>query len=164
MNSTGNLGKLGISPAPPPPPERIFPARRGAHIACSAVGESRNDPEPRPDIGTTKTGCRHFFLTRVPTCHRKQLILVIRNRPLGAGFGLAVRSLPCQNSRSVVSRVILITAICRAWIRPGSPVSASSSSSARCTRRPYARPPAPSTTTGYRRRRSECSPSFACTL
>ena len=45
-------------------------------------------------------------------------LLVIRNRPLDADSGLpvvVVWSAQCRNGRSVVGRVILVTAVCRAW-------------------------------------------------
>ena len=54
-------------------------------------------------------------LVLVPTCHRKQRILVIRNRPYNADSGLAVWSPQCQNSRSVGGGVILMTTVRRAW-------------------------------------------------
>ena len=54
-------------------------------------------------------------ITPSPTCHRKQQILVIRNRRHAADFSFVVLSPQRHTSFLVVVRAFLNAAICRAW-------------------------------------------------
>ena len=70
----------------------------------------------RISCGLLCKGCDAFCgLTARPTCHRKQQTLVTKNRLDQPDVGLAVRAPHCQNSRSVVSGVVLIPTARHAW-------------------------------------------------
>ena len=96
--------KQARSPSPPSTPHRLLPlaprhggAGGGGIIAVSVCVR----------WGTAVGGA--------PSCHRKQQILVIRNRWHDADSSFAMWPPHCHTSRSVVGRAILIPAACREW-------------------------------------------------
>ena len=92
-----------------------------AALAASArrCSQFRVAPHSTFQRDTARAATMHMRERAVPprpTCHRKQQILVIRNRRHVADCSLAVWSPQCHTSRSEVDRAILIPTVCRAWL------------------------------------------------
>ena len=116
-------------PRPPAPRRRTAPwgpwgpwgedkARPGT---APSLAHAHAHPRARPHTRTpthTRLAAPRFRAPRLPSArHIKQQILVMRNRPPGADCRLVttVWSPQCHTSLSVISGVVLITTVHRAW-------------------------------------------------